>query len=123
MSLNIDEATLKSVVEDVLKKLGQQAAAPAGKSSDCGCSGKSSQGRDGVFQDAGEAAEAASHAQKELRKLGIAGATRSSTWSSTPAPRRRKSGASSSLKRRKSDAWSTRWPSCKASPACPASSG
>lgn len=73
MSLNIDEATLKSVVEDVLKKLGQQAA--SAKSADCGCSKTSSsaKGRDGVFQDAGEASEAAAHAQKQLRKLGIAG--------------------------------------------------
>lgn len=74
MSLNIDEATLKTVVEDVLKQLGQangSAPAPAA-SADCGCK-KKTHGSDGVFQDAGEAAEAASYAQKELRKHGIAG--------------------------------------------------
>ena len=73
MSLQIDEATLKSVVEDVLKKLSQNGtSAPAAASADCGCK-KNSKGRDGVFQDAGEAAEAAAYAQKELRKQGIAG--------------------------------------------------
>ncbi len=73
MSLQIDEATLKNVVEDVLKQLSQSGgSAPVAKSTDCGCK-KKSKGRDGVFQDAGEAAEAASYAQKELRKQGIAG--------------------------------------------------
>ncbi len=81
--INIDENILKSVVEDVLRKLGQNAAPAKGSSpspqqsvpapgSSCGCQSKSG-GSEGVFATAGEAAEAAAAAQKLLRKKGIAG--------------------------------------------------
>lgn len=79
--INIDENVLKSVVEDVLRKLGQQAvpaasaaapSSPAEKPS-CGCHLRSNNGKEGVFATATEAAEAAAEAQKLLRNKGIAG--------------------------------------------------
>nr|WP_309398177.1 aldehyde dehydrogenase EutE [Cerasicoccus maritimus] len=78
MSLQIDEAVLKGVVADVLRKLQEQASGSPvadSKKEDCGCScdGACSRGELGVFQNATDAAAAAKEAQKKLRKLGIEG--------------------------------------------------
>ena len=78
--LKFDESTLRGVVEDVLRSLGQTPSAPAPSKpvADCSCATKPraasmGQGKYGVFQTAGEAAQAASVAFGELRKLGVAG--------------------------------------------------
>ncbi len=78
--LKFDESTLRGVVEDVLRSLGQTSstAVPSKPEADCACAATPlsvsvDQGKHGVFQTAGEAAQAASVAFSELRKLGVAG--------------------------------------------------
>lgn len=76
MSLQINETMLKSVVEDVLRKLGESAEpapAPAPKPAAASTPKKVSKPGYGVFEKANDAAAAAAEGQKQLRKLGIAG--------------------------------------------------
>lgn len=75
MSLNIDEAILKNVVEDVLRKLGDNASPTTSSSAKAQPRKpvkKSTPGH-GVFDCANEAAAAAVEGQKALRKLGFEG--------------------------------------------------
>ena len=76
MQKTMNEDLVRSIVQDVLAKIGQSpasgtASAAAGS---CGCGRKSAaQGNLGVFQDAASAAAAAREAFGELRKQGMAG--------------------------------------------------
>ncbi|MGF1448428.1 MAG: aldehyde dehydrogenase family protein [Opitutales bacterium] len=75
----INEQTVRSVVEEVLRKLGEAPAAsgaPASSAASCECGGSkgaSSSGADGVFACGKEAAAAAHEAFLSLQKLGMAG--------------------------------------------------
>lgn len=75
MSFNIDEAVLKNVVEDVLRKLGEapDASGPQPTPAPYRAAAKTVKPGHGVFETADEAAAAASQGQKALRKLGFAG--------------------------------------------------
>ena len=85
---NIDQNTLRSVVENVLVKLNggeplpaantpapAQTAAPAEAHTDCACHGHSGNftGKNGVFQDVTEAAEAAQESFLKFQELGTEG--------------------------------------------------
>lgn len=75
MSVQINETVLKSVVEDVLRKLGETPAQDANQPASASKPAPkrvSSTGH-GVFEKADDAAGAAAEGQKQLRKLGIAG--------------------------------------------------
>ncbi len=71
--LNLDESTVRSVVEEVLRNLTQSGGVPAGAppSSPNGCS--RSRRRFGVFDEAAEASRAALDAFHQLREKGVAG--------------------------------------------------
>jgi aldehyde dehydrogenase len=71
--LNLDESTVRSVVEEVLRNLtqtgGVSAGAPPSSSDSCGRSRR----RFGIFEEAAEASRAALDAFHQLREKGIAG--------------------------------------------------
>ncbi|MGF1484882.1 MAG: aldehyde dehydrogenase family protein [Opitutales bacterium] len=75
----INESTVRSVVEEVLRKLNGESAAPAAGSAttECGCGGQratnSGSGADGVFSCGKEASAAAHEAFLALQQLGMAG--------------------------------------------------
>ncbi len=74
----INEQTVRSVVEEVLRKLGDGSpapGAPAKAEAPCGCGGKNGlgSGADGVFTCGKEAAAAAHQAFLALQELGMAG--------------------------------------------------
>lgn len=78
-NLPLDENAVRKVVEEVMKNLGRTTAAPAPTpasqatpaptASNCGCSAS---GKDGIFEDAADAAKAAQCAYEQLRKQGMA---------------------------------------------------
>lgn len=81
MSTQTNDALVRSVVEDVLKRIQTQSGGvQTASSASCGCSNKpvsSARGfgvsKHGVFQDGSSAAAAAAEAFEELRKLGYEG--------------------------------------------------
>jgi aldehyde dehydrogenase len=78
--MNLDPATIRSVVESVVARMSEpqnpappapRPAAPASAGCGCGCPGGT--GDHGVFSCADKAAEAAHDAHLQLKKLGVAG--------------------------------------------------
>ncbi|MEI6604903.1 MAG: aldehyde dehydrogenase family protein [Verrucomicrobiota bacterium] len=75
--MNLDQDQIKVIVEAVVSRLiSTNAAAPVAKP-DCGCANTAAKaansGKFGVFSCANQAAEAATDAHLQLRKLGVAG--------------------------------------------------
>jgi aldehyde dehydrogenase len=71
--LNLDESTVRSVVEEVLRNLTQAGGVPAGASRSSSNNNGRSCRRFGVFEEAAEASRAALDAFHQLREKGIAG--------------------------------------------------
>lgn len=72
--INLDESTVRNVVEEVLRSLGHDVASGSGKpaASSCVRNGR----HFGIFEDAGTASRAALDAFHQLKEKGIAGRTR-----------------------------------------------
>ncbi len=81
--IQLDETTLRAVVDDVLRGIGRAGPAPAPGPSPAPAPPRTraspaapADGRDGVFADAGAACEAAQRAYLQLRDRGMAGRAR-----------------------------------------------
>lgn len=74
MANAVNEALIRDVIQDVLGRLGGESSTSDinNDTGSCGCSGKSSSGKDfGVFQNANDACDAAAAAFTQLREQGV----------------------------------------------------